>query len=56
MKIYAVRNFFYTVGYFVNKENADRERDKTNKFIEDHKDHPNLNTTPVYVEEIETLD
>lgn len=56
MIIYVVKNNDYIQDYFVNKVNAEKERDNVNKLCEEFKDNPNVNTTPVYIEEIVTED
>lgn len=46
MIIYVVKNDDYIQDYFLNKVNAEKERDSVNKLCEEFKYNPNVNNHP----------
>ena len=54
--IYVVKNHDYVVDYFVEKHNAEAEMEKVNELCEEFKNHPNVNSKPVFIEELKTAD
>lgn len=54
--IYIVTNGNYISGYYLKKENAEKEVAEINALIEEYKNTPNIDRTPCWVQAIETED